>query len=384
MIGYLERNGYHRTSAVVEAGDYAVRGGLVDVFPSGQAQPVRLDFFGSTLESIRTFDPLTPAFRGQARFLDLMPVSEVLLDAEAIESFQAGYLRQFGAVTGDPLLEAVAAGRAFPGMEHWLPLFHRDLVPITAYLDEEAEIGARPADPRGDPRPCRADRGALRGAAAAAAGWYQLRRHSLPSAAAGAALSRRRRLGPGVPALRAPRVLRPSARLRGRRPGSRLVKDLGGRPARDFAAERADRSANLFDAIVAHLQELVAAGERPLIAAYSEGTLERLRQVLADHGFDRLTRVERWAEVPQVAGAAIAVLPVERGFVGAAVHVIGERDLLGDRLTAAAKRSRKAPTSSSRTSAPCRKAISSSMPSMASAASTGWRRWRSAVRRTTA
>ena len=73
-------------------------------------------------------------------------------------------------------------------------------------------------------------------------------------------------------------------------------------PSRDFAPERANRSLNLFDAIVAHLDELVAAGERPLIAAYSEGTAERLRQVLADHGFDRLTRVERWAEVPEVGG----------------------------------------------------------------------------------
>ncbi|MFO1075826.1 MAG: transcription-repair coupling factor, partial [Geminicoccaceae bacterium] len=57
---------------------------------------------------------------------------------------------------------------------------------------------------------------------------------------------------------------------------------------------------------------------------------------------DRLTRVEQWAEVPQVGGAAIAVLPLERGFVAPAMHLIGERDLLGDRLTAATRRSRKA------------------------------------------
>ena len=150
---YLERNGYHRTSAVVEAGDYAVRGGLVDIFPSGLEQPVRLDFFGSTLE----FDPqpsipLTQRSLAKLDRLDLMPVSEVLLDAAAIERFQAGYLRQFGAVTGDPLLEAVATGRAFPGMEHWLPLFHRDLVPITAYLDAG---GARSASTIWPARPSR-------------------------------------------------------------------------------------------------------------------------------------------------------------------------------------------------------------------------------------
>ena len=140
LVAYLERNGYHRTSAVVEAGDYAVRGGLVDVFPSGHEQPVRLDFFGSTLESIRSFDPLTQRSQGKVAALELMPVSEVLLDADAVESFKSGYLRRFGAVTSDPLLESVEAGRVFPGMEHWLPLFHPDLVPLTAYLDPEAEI----------------------------------------------------------------------------------------------------------------------------------------------------------------------------------------------------------------------------------------------------
>jgi transcription-repair coupling factor (superfamily II helicase) len=136
LIAYLERNGYHRTSAVVEAGDYAVRGGLLDIFPSGAEQPLRLDFFGSALESVRSFDPLTQRSLGKVQALELMPVSEVLLDGPAIERFKAGYLRRFGAVTGDPLLEAVEAGRAFPGMEHWLPLFHPDLVPLTAYLDD--------------------------------------------------------------------------------------------------------------------------------------------------------------------------------------------------------------------------------------------------------
>ena len=114
LVAYLERNGYHRTSAVVEAGDYAVRGGLVDVFPSGHEQPVRLDFFGSTLESIRSFDPLTQRSQGKVAALELMPVSEVLLDADAVESFKSGYLRRFGAVTSDPLLESVEAGRVFP------------------------------------------------------------------------------------------------------------------------------------------------------------------------------------------------------------------------------------------------------------------------------
>ena len=140
LVAYLERNGYHRTGAVVEAGEYAVRGGLLDIFPSGSALPLRLDFFGTTVESIRPFDPLSQRSQGKVKELELRPVSEVMLDAAAGERFRARFLQQFGAVTNDPMLEAVQAGRSFPGMEHWLPLFHDELVPLTAYLDDGAEL----------------------------------------------------------------------------------------------------------------------------------------------------------------------------------------------------------------------------------------------------
>ena len=334
LLAYLERNGYHRTSAVVEAGDYAVRGGLVDIFPSGLDQPVRLDFFGSTLESIRSFDPLTQRSLAKVDRLELMPVSEVLLDDGAIERFKSGYLRHFGAVTGDPLLEAVEAGRTFAGMEHWLPLFHPNLVPLTAYLDAECEVGL--------------DHLALDAIKARAAliGEHHEARLQPPLAGTSFGTAPYRALPPELLYLDEggiERALEPHPRLQlstfGPPPrppaGIAQVRDLGGHPARDFALERQDRSVNLFDAIVAHLHELVAAGERPLLAAYSEGTLERLKQVLADHGFDTLTKVERWADVAKVAVAAIAVLPLERGFTAPGVHVLGEHDLLGDRLTTA-------------------------------------------------
>ena len=272
-----------------------------------------------------------------------MPVSEVLLDADAIERFKAGYLRQFGAVTGDPLLESVEAGRVFPGMEHWLPLFHPDLVPLTAYLDAGGRDRPRPPGARRDQGPRRPDRRALRGAPAAAAGRHQLRRRTLPRAAAGAALSRRgrgrARAGRAAPGCEFSTFGPPPRAARRDRPGRGP-----GRPCRRAISRPSAPTARSTCSMPSwrYLDELVAAGERPLIAAYSEGTAERLRQVLADHGFDRLTRVERWADVPEVGGAAIAVLPLERGFTAPAIHVIGERDLLGDRLTAAAKRTRKA------------------------------------------
>ncbi len=84
IVGWLELNGYMRASTVREPGEYAVRGGIIDLFPPGVPDPVRLDFFGDTLESIRTFDPETQRSHDQLRALDLVPVAEFQLTTETI------------------------------------------------------------------------------------------------------------------------------------------------------------------------------------------------------------------------------------------------------------------------------------------------------------
>jgi transcription-repair coupling factor (superfamily II helicase) len=122
----LERNGFDRVATVREVGEYAVRGGILDVFVPGSGEPVRLDFFGDTLESTRSFDPASQRTTGQARSLDLNPMSEVTLTPETISRFRTQYLASFGAATRDDALYlAVSEGRRYAGMEHWLPLFLR-------------------------------------------------------------------------------------------------------------------------------------------------------------------------------------------------------------------------------------------------------------------
>jgi transcription-repair coupling factor (superfamily II helicase) len=80
LAGFLGNNGYGRTDTVREAGEFAVRGGIVDLYPSGASAPVRLDFFGDTIEGIRSFDALTQRSTGSLADIVLRPVSEVLLD----------------------------------------------------------------------------------------------------------------------------------------------------------------------------------------------------------------------------------------------------------------------------------------------------------------
>ena len=137
IVAWLESNGFLRTGTVREVGEYAVRGGIIDLYPAGLPNPVRLDFFGDTLESIRSFDPETQRTVGQMRSLDLVPMSEVQLTTESIRRFRQAYVAAFGAPTRDDrLYEAISEGRRYPGMEHWLPLFQDRLDTLIDYVPQ--------------------------------------------------------------------------------------------------------------------------------------------------------------------------------------------------------------------------------------------------------
>src|ERR671922_344939 len=135
LIRRLMLAGFIRTGTVMEPGEFAVRGGIIDLFPPGRATPVRLDFFGDTLESIRSFDVETQRTQRVVQKLILMPVSEVDFGSDAEKLFRSRYVELFGGATADdPLYHAVSSGQRYPGMEHWLPLFHERLETLFDYL----------------------------------------------------------------------------------------------------------------------------------------------------------------------------------------------------------------------------------------------------------
>src|ERR1700746_3842032 len=150
VVAWLEHNGYNRSSTVREPREYAVRGGILDLFPAGLEQPVRFDFFGDSLESIRTFDAETQRTLLDMRALDLVPISEFELVTDRIRRFRMGYVAEFGAPERDDgLYEAVSEGRRHPGMEHWLPLFHKSLDTLFDYVPAAAVAPAPLAEEAG-------------------------------------------------------------------------------------------------------------------------------------------------------------------------------------------------------------------------------------------
>jgi transcription-repair coupling factor (superfamily II helicase) len=131
--------GFSPVSTVAEPGDYAIRGGIVDIYPPGPGGPVRLDFFGDVLDGARRFDPVSQRTVEKLTQVEFAPVSEVVLDEAAITRFRQNYRVEFGAAgTDDPLYEAVSAGRKHQGMEHWLPFFHDRLETLFDYLPDAA------------------------------------------------------------------------------------------------------------------------------------------------------------------------------------------------------------------------------------------------------
>jgi transcription-repair coupling factor (superfamily II helicase) len=329
LIEKLEHVGYSRAGTVTDPGQYAVRGGILDFYPPG-ARPVRLDFFGDTLESIRAFDPETQRTLSRLDGVTLLPMSEAPLTEEARKRFRARYVELFGPVRGDdPLYESVSAGRQHQGMEHWLPLFHERLETLFDYLpDAIVTFDALDDDARAKRLEQVKDH-------------YEARLQALERKAFGAPT-----YNPVPPetlfltendwqaalADRQTIVLDPFEHPEAAREAT--VVSFGGRQGRSFAIERQREGGNVFDAVVAHARRLQGDGKRVLIACWSKGAKERLATLLAEHGIGETLRVDTWQEVlaaPQ-STATFAVLPLETGFEAPGVAVIGEQDILGDRL----------------------------------------------------
>ena len=342
LMAFFAANGYERSETVGEPGEYALRGGIVDVYPPGEAQPLRLDFFGDELESLRRFDPLSQRTTGTAESFALRPVSEVVLDEAAIARFRSGYREAFGAVRGDdPLYAAVSAGRPHPGLEHWLPLFYDAPESLFDYLPEAPVTLDHQAE-----ETCQARLETIMD-------FYEARRNLQGARETGGWPYRPlvpERLYLDGPEWRDRLAARPGGQMwpfaapEGGAPGlAAEVLDAGGRRAHDFAEARAAADGRLYDAVRDFVLGEQAAGRRVLVAAFSAGSLDRLGHLLAEHGIAHEAKVGSWAEVAGLAPGTLGLitLGLEQGFGTAEVTVIGEQDILGERLARpAAKRQR--------------------------------------------
>ncbi|MFC0810533.1 transcription-repair coupling factor [Paracoccus panacisoli] len=336
LRGFLVRMGFSQSPTVSEPGDYAIRGGIIDIYPPGGAGPVRLDLFGDVLDGIRQFDPETQRSLAPLDRVEIAPMSEVILDEDAIARFRQSYRAEYGGGASDPLYEAVSAGQKIAGMEHWLPWFHERLDSLFDYLPGATLVLDDHLDQHREAR------------AHTIAEQYDARRESLARKGGDSPYR------PVAPAemfaddaewarwLARHRVIRLAVLAHPPGPG---VLDAGGHVGRNFAPERQAEKADLFGALAAHVRDLQKS--RPVvIASFSEGARERLTGLLADEGLTG-TPIDDIRGLPKGNALGLAVWPLDEGFVAdgqatGPLAVISEQDVLGDRLIRGAKKRRRA------------------------------------------
>lgn len=332
LRSYLVRMGFSQSPTVMEPGDYAVRGGIIDIFPPGESGPVRLDLFGDVLDGARRFDPVTQRTTEKLSRIELAPVSEVILDDAAITRFRQNYRIEFGAAgTDDPLYEAVSAGRKHQGVEHWLPFFHERLETLFDYLPDAVVALDDQLTPA---HLARWD---------SIADQYDNRREALKAKA------RMDTVYKPVPpqllyldeagfqaALAQTRVVQFAALPQATGPG---VTDAGGRIGRNFAPER-QAEGNIFSALSDHLKALRSDGP-VIIASFSDGARERLQGLLEDQNIHDARRINSFKDITGK-GIYLTVWGLEQGFTAPGLAVVSEQDVLGDRLIRRAKKTKRA------------------------------------------
>ncbi|WP_417450827.1 transcription-repair coupling factor [Kordiimonas sp.] len=341
LTEFLASNGYNRTGQVMEPGEFAVRGGLLDIFPPGEESPLRLDFFGDELDTIRRFDPLDQRTIGTAPRLHLKPASEFSMGMKGVERFRRNYVNTFGPAKGDDLLyEAISEGRKYQGAEHWLPFFHDELATLPDYLDDPVFTIDHQVDE------------AVAERFKAVDDYYTARKEAWDIARATKNITT-----PPYKPIPSQLLYLLEAEwdnlqdiLNARRftpfeePPAINVVSFEARQGRDFGPERNTKDINVYDAVRDHVKALRVAGKRVVFASYSKGAADRLKGVLEDHGLMPVGLADDWQEIRREnkTGIAVTVVPLEHGFETKDLAIIAEQDVLGDRLVRKARRSKRA------------------------------------------
>ena len=333
LRAFLLLMGFSKVPNVAEPGDYAVRGGIIDIFPPGANGPIRLDLFGDVLDGIRRFDPVSQRTVERVSRFELAPASEVTLSEDAIERFRNSYRMEFGSAgQKDPVYEAVSEGRKISGMEHWLPFFHQRLETLFDFLpglpvcmDDQADEVKRKRwkdiCERHENRAC-----AMMSETLGESVYKPLppEKLYLDDSAWNEVLSGRR-------------LLKFHPRPQASGPGA---KDAGGRAGRNFGAERKMENIHLFNILKEYIEFKLAKGP-VVVSAYSKGSLERLSTLLHDEGIRDIQTVSKISEIvkPRV---YLTIWILEQGFELPDMTVISEQDVFGERLTRASRKRKRA------------------------------------------
>ena len=335
LRAYFSKMGFVQTPTVTEPGDYAIRGGIIDVFPPGESGPVRMDLFGDELESARRFDPVTQRTVENLDRIEFAPVSEVILDDVSINRFRNNYRKEFGSAgLDDPLYEAISAGRKHQGYEHWAPYFHDGMETIfdhltnaVIFMDENIErIHTSRWDGINDQYEARLE--ALNSKNRLETVYKPIKPELFyvsPDDLFDLLNNREQRKFIVLPQPTGPNSL-----------------DMRARIGRNFAPERQNEEIGLFEEFAKHIIEKRKTTS-VIIASMSLGARERLYGLLQDQGLSGMVNIKTWKDINQAIGSiSLAVWHLEHGFEAPGLTIISEQDVLGELIIRKTNKKRRA------------------------------------------
>ncbi len=325
LTAFLSKNGYKNTSSVMETGEYAIRGGLVDLWPAGFSSPIRIDFFGDEVDSIRLFDAVTQRSGAKVDKLSLKPMREFALNDQSISLFRSRYRDMFGAGREDTLYESVSHGRYTQGLEHFLPLFHDKLETLFDYVPDFSVVS---------------DYGlaeALTARHEQVTEYYEARCEALKEGMGGG------KYYPIAPDLF---FLSPDEMTDKLSDFNRVsfspyvepnVKDMKGRSGKDYVDIRVQTGEDVIERVA---DDIRLTDKRVVITAGTGGSVDRLVGLFREKQVP-IPLVETWAQTTKRKISAL-VAPFEKGFQNDEIWVLTETDIFGERIIRTPKRKKNA------------------------------------------
>lgn len=326
LKSFLTKNSYKHTTTVMETGEYAVRGGIIDLFPAGFDNPLRVDFFGDEIDSIKTFDAITQRSSSSIKSFTIKPMAEFALNDESISLFRSRYRELFGNVRDDVFYTAVSEGRYTQGIEHFLPLFHERMVPFFEYVQGvPISLDFQMA-------------GAFEARAEQIQEYYQARLEAINQGFSTTSIYH-----PIPPELFFLKHDEISAFIYEHKNFSfspfvePSTQDMQGRPGHNFVEGRLREDQDVFDTVADFIRQ---SSKKVIISAATHGAGARLSGLLRDKGIT-LHEADSFKHALSKSPALISA-PFEKGFAGSDFIVITETDILGDRIIRTPKKKKNA------------------------------------------
>ena len=327
FLHYAAVNGYTRVEQVMESGEYAVRGDIIDIFPSGAEQPLRIDLFDDEVERLRHFEVENQRSTEDLKFYRFDSANEVVLDKNTIKTFRSKYREAFGADgIKDELYESISAGKKYLGMENWLPFFYEDALPsLFDYMPFANVISGIDIE------------NALKAKDETIADHYDARIEALKIRDA----SEMDRYRPVLPELLYlsqkdwKKILdaRQTVRLSKLSvPASADVIDFGAVPQKIFASLKNINNLTVYENLAEELEH--HPKQKKIICCYTSGSLDRMHNLLTENKFKNLAIADNWNDAIKNAAkgkTVLVLLELQHGFISEDFFIVTEQDIWGER-----------------------------------------------------